>query len=445
MRLDINMSKMLALVLIGVVAMAVAAGGFDGANAASSQKEAEKAYKSARNALNADEFREAAEKFKAVYEEYTDTKYASRSLYWQAYSLYKIGGKSDLKGAQRALEVHLDNYSDSGTQEDAAELYYRVLGQLAKQGDAEAARKLADRTDQRLDTGVDTEIDIEEKMAALQALVNMRSDKALPLLEKLLSDTSPENAELREKSLFLISQHGSVESVEILMRVAKSDPDPDVRKNALFWLSQTHSKEAAVFLEDLLQETDDPDTQEKVIFALSQIGDDRALAALRKLAVDKTQSENVRANAIFWLGQGGGLDDITFLKELYGELEDEELKERVIFSVSQGSRNGQWLLDIVNDEKEPTEVRKQALFWAGQSSAIDAEGLARIYKTSKHRELREQAVFALSQRHESEAIKILIELAKAETDPDLRKQLVFWIGQSGDPAAEEFLLEIINN
>jgi HEAT repeat protein len=227
--------------------------------------------------------------------------------------------------------------------------------------------------------------------------------------------------------------------------VARSDPDPDVRKNAVFWLSQTHSDKAADFLEELLVETDDPEMQEKVIFALSQIGDARALAALRKLAVDESQSEDVRANAIFWLGQAGGLDDVTFLKELYGELEDEKLKERVIFSVSQGSRNGQWLLDIVNDEKEPTEVRKQALFWAGQSNAVDAEGLARIYKTSKHPGLREQAVFALSQRGESKAVRIMIDLAKAETDPDLRKQLVFWIGQSGDPAAEEFLLEIINN
>jgi HEAT repeat protein len=194
----------------------------------------------------------------------------------------------------------------------------------------------------------------------------------------------------------------------------------------------------------LLQESDDPDTQEKAIFSLSQIGDERALAALRKIATDKTKSEDIRANAIFWLGQAGGLNEVGFLKDLYGQLEENELKEKVIFSVSQTSLNGKWLLDIVNDEKEPTEVRKQALFWAGQSGAIDAQGLAKIYKASKDAELREQAVFALSQRSGSEAVKVMIDLARAETDPELRKYLVFWIGQSGHPDAEKFLLEIIN-
>jgi hypothetical protein len=59
--------------------------------------------------------------------------------------------------------------------------------------------------------------------------------------------------------------------------------------------------------------------------------------------------------------------------------------------------------------------------------------------------MREQAIFALSQRPEKKAVKVMIELARAEKDPEMRKQLVFWIGQSGDPAAEDFLLEIIND
>jgi len=439
MRTRTNIKKILATVIAAVVVSAVLAGGFAGAEAASKQKEAEEAYKKARKTLNADEYADAAEQFAEIYDKYADTKYAARALYWQAFSQYKVGGKSDLKKAQRALETHLDKYSGTSTQEDAIELYYRVLGQLAKGGDKEAARKLAEDTDR------DVDVDIEEKMAALHALINMRSEKALPILEKILTDKSPQNAELREQSLFLLSQTDSDEATDILIEVARNDPDTEVRQNAVFWLSQTDSDKAADFLEQLLTETDDPELQEKVIFALAQIGDARALAALRRIAMDSSQPEGARANAIFWLGQSGGLDDIRFVKELYGELEDEDLKEKVIFSVAQGSRNGDWLLEIVNDPNEPTEVRKQALFWAGQSNAIDAEGLAKVFRSSKDPEMREQAIFALSQRPEKKSIKIMIELAREERNPEMRKQLVFWIGQSGDPAAEEFLLEIINN
>lgn len=441
--------KPMAPAFAAVMALAVVTAGFTGADAASDQKKAEEAYKKARRALNSEEYRDAAGQFEEVYERYTDTKYAARALYWQAYSLYKLGGKPELKKAERALERHLDRYSDTSTREDATELYYRVLGQLAKGGDKDAARKIAEKTERELEMekGRDRDVDedIEEKMAALHALINMKSDKALPMLEKLLADKSPEKAELRAQSLFLLSQSGSDEAADILMRVARDDPDPEVRQNAVFWLSQTRSDKAAEFLEELLVDTDDPQMLEKVIFSLAQIGDDRALAALRRIAMDRAQPEEPRANAIFWLGQSGGLDDIAFVKELYGELEDEELKEKVIFSVSQGARHGDWLLEIVNDLDEPTEVRKQALFWAGQSNAINVEGLAKVYKSAEDREMREQAIFALSQRPERKAIKVMIELARAEKDPELRKQLVFWIGQSGDPEAEEFLVEIIND
>ena len=163
--------------------------------------------------------------------------------------------------------------------------------------------------------------------------------------------------------------------------------------------------------------------------------------------MDESKHVEVRANAIFWLSQEGGFDDISFLKKLYGQLDNDELKEKILFGVSQSSdRNaGKWLMEIVADETEDTEIRKQALFWAGQTDAIDLDGIVKIYKTSKDRELREQAVFALSQRSEKAAIEAMIELARTEKDRELRKNLVFWIGQSGHPEAEDFLMEIINN
>jgi HEAT repeat protein len=438
--------KILILAAAAIVSFALVAGACLDAHAAN-ERDAKDAYKAARKALNAGQYRNAAEMFVQFYNEYPDSRYAAASMYWQAYALYRVDDKSSYKEAQRVLERHLDKYSDTDTREDAIELYYRVLGKLAKMGDKEAAERLAKETNRQWDVDTDDDFDIEEKLAAIQALVHMQSGKALPILEQLLNDPDPAKAELREKSLFLLSQYDSDEAVDILIRVAREDPDPDVRKNAVFWLSQTHSDKAGEFLEELLTETDDPEMQEKAIFALSQIGDERAMEALQKFAKDETQSTHIRQNAIFWLGQSGGRGQVEFLKELYYELDDYELKEKVIFSVSQnsGRKGGAWLMSIVNDESEPTEVRKQALFWAGQSNAVDLDGIAKVYKTSKDRELREQAIFALSQRHESEAVELMIELARKEKDPKLRKNLVFWIGQSGDPAAEAFLLEIIND
>ena len=61
------------------------------------------------------------------------------------------------------------------------------------------------------------------------------------------------------------------------------------------------------------------------------------------------------------------------------------------------------------------------------------------------RELRAKVIFSLSQRrNDAAAVDKLVEIARKETDPELRKQALFWLGQSRDPRAAAILEEIIN-
>jgi HEAT repeat protein len=154
----------------------------------------------------------------------------------------------------------------------------------------------------------------------------------------------------------------------------------------------------------------------------------------------------VRANAIFWLGQRGGVQASGFLRELYAELDDPELRERVLFSVAQSPgdpANLEWLTERALDETEEMEVRTQALFWAGQAG-MEAGAVLRVFRTADDAELREQAIFVLTQMPDSdEAVDALMEIARGEEDPELRERAVFWLGQSDDPRVAEFLLELI--
>jgi hypothetical protein len=50
-------------------------------------------------------------------------------------------------------------------------------------------------------------------------------------------------------------------------------------------------------------------------------------------------------------------------------------------------------------------------------------------------DVRLQAVFALSQRPKDEGIPALLDVARNSKDPKIRKQSIFWLGQSGDPRA----------
>jgi HEAT repeat protein len=49
--------------------------------------------------------------------------------------------------------------------------------------------------------------------------------------------------------------------------------------------------------------------------------------------------------------------------------------------------------------------------------------------------VREQALFALSQRPRDEGVPALIRIAKTNKAPELRRKALFWLGQSEDPRA----------
>jgi HEAT repeat protein len=59
------------------------------------------------------------------------------------------------------------------------------------------------------------------------------------------------------------------------------------------------------------------------------------------------------------------------------------------------------------------------------------------------REVRESAVFALSQRPRDEGVPALIRIAKQNPDPELRRKAIFWLGQSDDPRALTLFEELL--
>jgi HEAT repeat protein len=287
--------------------------------------------------------------------------------------------------------------------------------------------------------------DDDPRIAALNALLQMDADRAVPVLKKVLERRDPCSVSLRRKAIFIISQQHTAETEDILLGAARNDPDEDVREQAVFWLSQVGSDRAVNALDSILRTATDPELQDKAIFSLSQIHNARAGQILRDYAGNERAPGDAREKAIFWLGQQRSPENAAFLRNLYAKLSGEELKEKVIFSLSQmgGADNGGWLMDIALSEREPVEMRKKALFWAGQTGG-NLDQLIALYDRMQNEEMKDQLIFVYSQRHEAAALDKLIQIAKTEQDKELRKKAVFWLGQSHDPRAAQVLLEIIN-
>jgi hypothetical protein len=103
------------------------------------------------------------------------------------------------------------------------------------------------------------------------------------------------------------------------------------------------------------------------------------------------------------------------------------------------------LIKIARNQDLPRESRTQSVFWLGQAAgdAATANLNSLVLDNSVDREIREQAVFALSQRPRDEGVPALIAVAKTNKDPEIRKKALFWLGQSGDPRALDLFEQLL--
>jgi HEAT repeat protein len=272
----------------------------------------------------------------------------------------------------------------------------------------------------------------------------MDADRAMPILQKVLARRDACSVALRRKAVFLVSQKRTDQTANILMNVARSDPDQEVREQAVFWLSQVPGSTG--LLEEILKGNSDENIKEKALFSLSQQSEPRAQQILRDFAVRESENSDLREKAIFWLGQRRSTENTEFLRNLYSRLTNQDLREKILFSLSQqrGVGNEQWLMNIALNPKEDIELRKKAVFWAGQSGVAIPE-LSKLYDRMGDSEMKEQIIFVLSQRQSDRtAMDKLFEIAKNEKDPELRKKAIFWLGQSRDPRVQQFLMDLIN-
>jgi len=146
------------------------------------------------------------------------------------------------------------------------------------------------------------------------------------------------------------------------------------------------------------------------------------------------------------LGIVGVKDATTYLLAL--SLKDESrAAEKAIFPAVLADSVTIWpdLLKIAKADNVSRKTRRSAVFWLGQAAGDAAtRGLTDLVDDgSADHEVRETAVFALSQRPRDEGVPALIRIAKQNKDPDLRRKAIFWLGQSDDPRALSLFEELL--
>jgi HEAT repeat protein len=187
-------------------------------------------------------------------------------------------------------------------------------------------------------------------------------------------------------------------------------------------------------------------TRGAAVFWLGQSGDQRAFATLHTVIENSQEDQRVREHAIFSLSHGDDVpaSEFVYLRNLFPRLGAEKLKKAVLMGMSEDKANGSsWLIAKARDTSEPMEIRKTALFWAGQRELTPTGELASFYRGTTDPTLKEHAIFVLSQRNDDAALNELMRIAREDSDKRMRARALFWLGQKDDPRVTKLIQDRI--
>jgi HEAT repeat protein len=404
---------------------------------------ADSLYRLARETLNHGEYRRAAQLFGDISQRFPNSAYAADARYWRAFSLYRIGGASDLRDALATLQEKAGVYRQASLQTDAAALAARIRGALAAQGDAQARAQLGRVAADHTET-CDKE-DLAVRIEALNSLGQTDPESTTPILRRLLARRDECSTSLRRAALWILGRRTDAEAAALVINAARTDPDTRVRGEALRFLAAMPGDQAVSTLEEIARTPGNDQLQRAAIMALGRSDTPRARQSIRTIVERSDLDEDLRATALSSIDTEHSTGNGAYVRSIYPRLNTPRLKAAAIRAVagSGGPENDQWLLSIVRNTNESADVRAMALRYAARSS-IPMADLARMYDVADARPIREQLVRLYAQRTDPEATDKLLDIARTGTDPDMRRLAISALSRKNDPRTKKLLLEIID-
>lgn len=189
-------------------------------------------------------------------------------------------------------------------------------------------------------------------------------------------------AKTNHSAVAAIALHAEASADAALQTLAAPDQPDSLRRQAIFWLGNSRGRSGYETLDRIVREDPNDKIREHAIFAISQSKQTAAIPRIIQVARDD-KSPHVRGQALFWLAQRAGK-----------KVAEAELNHAI-------------------DNDPEIEVKKKA-------------------------------VFGLSQLPDHEGVPLLIQVARSNRNPAVKKQALFWLGQSKDPRALTFIEEILN-
>lgn len=238
-------------------------------------------------------------------------------------------------------------------------------------------------------------------------------------------------------SVYLKVEHGRIERVR-----AVAASCPIYTASTVRWMESVDPANSVAMLSSLI-DRNVGDSDDHGLIALAHHAAPSAMQALAARA-EPAHPLKQREQALFWLGQIRGAEGAEVIARYAKTDADPKLREKAVFALSQSNAPDAYPAIVSISRDDPAErVRSEALFWLAQMDDARAKDdiIASLKKESSDK-VREKAVFALSQL-EDESDEALISVLRGDYPREVKKQAMFWLGQSGSPQALAYFDEAL--
>ncbi len=382
----------------------------------------EELYDDGTEYLDEGQWEKAAQKFAQVAE--MKGKKADAALYWRAYAEHKAGRRGD---ALTTLAELQKAYPKSNYVKDAKAFEIEVRGSNV------SPRLAGPETYTDKSPRLAGEEDCELKVLAINSLMHQDSERAVPMLEKLLQSGIANCPKARKQALFVLAQSGSPRAREVMEKVARGQLAPDLQQEAINNLGIFGGHESRRVLKEIYESSSDNSIKKKILQSFMVSGEKEFLLGVARNEKDP----DLRASAVQQLGVMGAREELW---QMYQQETTIEVKSKIIGAMFVGG-DAEHMILLAKSEKDGSLRLKAVRNLGLMGSKKTGDALVELYTGEKDPAVRKEVLNAFFLQGNA---RQLVEVARKETDPELKRAAVQKLSLMNSKEATDFLMELLN-
>jgi HEAT repeat protein len=241
------------------------------------------------------------------------------------------------------------------------------------------------------------------------ASLHPNSNVVIPFLARLVDQSYP--PAIRSEAAEGFDHHHDPRSVEILLRVARTDPDSSVRAEAAETIGEVQTPQSIAALTDLVTESTDPEVRREAAEAFGSQPAERAVPAIEAV-IATSEDEDVVSEAVEALGEIDAPGVVDVLTRIAWEHRDEVVQKEAV--------------ETLGDRED-------------DAAAMTA--LERIAREHDREEVQAEAIETLADRSEHSLHPLILELAVSGRSARIRREALDSIGGALEEISDTAVLD----